>query len=151
MELVAGGQIEVHLLQGCFLEASRAEQAAFNLEGLRNSLTPPPHPHLTILIDEIRISGQNLRELAEQSHVHFTRVPVVLDYLEIILPCLSRSLRDIKTHYEDRSQTRENRWRKMYHTMTDEAGGLPLHQRFMLYNHFLTLLKELLTRLEIPS
>ncbi|KAH6898528.1 hypothetical protein B0T10DRAFT_555837 [Thelonectria olida] len=146
MELVAGGQIEVHLLQGCYLESSRAEQAAFNLEGLRNSLPPPPHPHLTVVIEEVRIAGQLLRELADQSQVHFTRVPVVLDYLEIILPCLSRSLRDIKSHYEDTSLTRENRWRKMYHTMTDEASGLPLQQRFILYNHFLSLLKELLTR-----
>ncbi|KAI5466230.1 hypothetical protein BGZ63DRAFT_438061 [Mariannaea sp. PMI_226] len=146
MELVHGGQIEVHLLQGCYLEASRAEQVAFNLEGLRFSLPNPPHPHLSLVIEEIRISAQLLRELADQSQVHFTRVPVVLDYLEIILPCLSRSMRDIKSHYEDRTLTRENRWRKMYHTMTDEASGLPLQQRFILYNHFLTLLRELLTR-----
>ncbi|KAL2157408.1 hypothetical protein VTH06DRAFT_6100 [Thermothelomyces fergusii] len=34
----------------------------------------------------------------------------------------------------------------MYNKMTEEAGGLPLPQRFVLFNHFLSLLKQLLTR-----
>ncbi|KAF4335245.1 hypothetical protein FBEOM_10895 [Fusarium beomiforme] len=34
----------------------------------------------------------------------------------------------------------------MYHSMTQEAGGLSLPQRFILYNRFLTLLRELLLR-----
>jgi hypothetical protein len=34
----------------------------------------------------------------------------------------------------------------MYHKMMDEAAGLPLPQRFVLYNHFLTLLQEILVR-----
>ncbi|KAF5600136.1 hypothetical protein FPANT_2714 [Fusarium pseudoanthophilum] len=97
-------------------------------------------------MEEVSISGQLLRELAEYSKVHFSRVPVVLDYLEILLPCLSRSLRDITTYYEDRTLTKENRWRKMYHSMTQEAGGLSLPQRFILYNRFLSLLRELLLR-----
>lgn len=148
--VVPGGEIEYHLLQGCCLEANRADVVAFHLDGLRSALPGPPHPHLTVTIEEIRISSQLLRELADHSQVHFSRVPVVLDYLEIILPCLSRSLRDITGHYEDRTLTKENRWRKMYHSMTDEAGGLSLPQRFLLYNHFLTLLRELLTRFGIP-
>ncbi|KAM6531710.1 hypothetical protein FSOLCH5_001161 [Fusarium solani] len=146
MEMVPSGQLGLHLLQGCLLEAQRADKVAFHLVGLRNSLPEAPHAHLVVTTEEIRISAQLLRELAEYSQTHFSRVPVVLDYLEIILPCLSRSLRDITTHYEDRTLTKENRWRKMYHSMTQEAGGLSLPQRFILYNHFLTLLRELLTR-----
>ncbi|KAF4978101.1 hypothetical protein FZEAL_5491 [Fusarium zealandicum] len=146
MEMVRGVQHELHLLQGCCLEAERADIVAFHLAGLRNALSEAPHPHLVVTMEEIRMLGQLLRELAEYSQVHFSRVPVVLDYLEILLPCLSRSLRDITNHYEDRTLTKENRWRKMYHAMTQEAGGLQLPQRFILYNHFLTLLRELLTR-----
>lgn len=151
MEMVPSGQLGLHLLQGCLLEAQRADKVAFHLVGLRNSLPEAPHAHLVVTTEEIRISAQLLRELAEYSQTHFSRVPVVLDYLEIILPCLSRSLRDITTHYEDRTLTKENRWRKMYHSMTQEAGGLSLPQRFILYNHFLTLLRELLTRLAPTS
>ncbi|KAM0216617.1 hypothetical protein ACHAPA_007567 [Fusarium lateritium] len=125
MEMVLGGQLELHLLQGCCLEAERADCVAIQLVGLRHALTEGTHSHLLILMEEIRISGQWLRELAEYSNVHFSRVPVVLDYLEILLPCLSRSLRDITSYYEDRTLTKENRWRKMYHSMTQEAEAPP--------------------------
>ncbi|VTT56938.1 unnamed protein product [Fusarium fujikuroi] len=146
MEMVLGGQLELHLLQGCCLEAERADRVAVQLLGLRNALGEGTHTHLLMTMEEVSISGQLLRELAEYSKVHFSRVPVVLDYLEILLPCLSRSLRDITTYYEDRTLTKENRWRKMYHSMTQEAGGLSLPQRFILYNRFLSLLRELLLR-----
>ncbi|KAF5705214.1 hypothetical protein FGLOB1_8099 [Fusarium globosum] len=146
MEMVLGGQLELHLLQGCCLEAERADRVAVQLLGLRNALGEGIHTHLLMTMEEVSISGQLLRELAEYSKVHFSRVPVVLDYLEILLPCLSRSLRDITTYYEDRTLTKENRWRKMYHSMTQEAGGLSLPQRFILYNRFLSLLRELLLR-----
>lgn len=149
MEMEQNGQLEVHLLSGCCLEAERADVVALHLDGLRRALPEPSQPHLAVTIEEIRTSAQLLRELADHSQVHFTRVPVVLDYLNLLLPCLSRSLRDITSHYEDTSLSKDNRWRKMYHKMTEEAGGLLLPQRFLLYNHFLTLLRELLTRLAL--
>ncbi|KAL2168443.1 hypothetical protein VTG60DRAFT_7245 [Thermothelomyces hinnuleus] len=68
------------------------------------------------------------------------------NYLSILLPCLSRTLKDIVTYYEEKTLSREIRWRKMYNKMTEEAGGLPLPQRFVLFNHFLSLLKQLLAR-----
>jgi hypothetical protein len=89
-----------------------------------------------------------LRDLADRSQVHIARVPVVLDYLNIVLPCLSKTLRDIQTYIDDKTLSRETRWRKMYSKMTEEAGGLPLAQRFGLYNQFLIMLKYLLTRCE---
>ena len=49
-------------------------------------------------------------------------------------------------YYEDRTLTREIRWRKMYNKMTEEAGGIPLPQRFVLYNDFLVMLWYLLNR-----
>lgn len=140
------GPIELHLLRGCCLEAERADVVGLSLEGLRNALSEKNHPHLTVTIEEIRSSSRLLREMADHSQVHIERVPMVLNYLNIVLPCLSRSLRDITAHYEDRSLSKENRWRKMYHNMTEEASGLLLPQRFMLYNHFLTLVREMLTR-----
>lgn len=144
MELIE--PIEVTLLRGCFLEADRSQVVAYHLEGLRAALLVQ-YPHLTVTIDEIRIGSRLLRELGDHAQVHFSRIPVVLDYLEIILPCLSRTLRDITTIYEDNTLSKDNRWRKMYHTLTNEADGLQLPQRFMNYNHFLTLLRELLIRL----
>lgn len=138
--------IETHLLQGCCREADRAELTALSLEGLRNVLPESFHVVMIAVCEEIKGSARLLRDLADRSQVHIARVPVVLDYLNVVLPCLSRSLRDIATYIEDKTLSREIRWRKMYNSMTEEAGGLALPQRFVLYNHFLNMLKQLLTR-----
>lgn len=138
--------VQAHLLQGCCREAQRADQTAGCLDTLRSFLPENFHGHMTSLADEIRTSARLLRDLADRSQVHISRVPVVLNYLNVLLPCLCRTLRDINAYYEDKTLTKEIRWRSMYHKMTEEAAGLPLPQRFTLYNHFLGLLMELLTR-----
>lgn len=119
---------------------------ALSLDGLRTMLAESFHGHMIAVSEEIRTSSHILRDLADRSQVHIARVPVVLDYLNVVLPCLSRSLRDIMGYIEDKTLSKEIRWRKMYNKMTEEASGLPLPQRFVLYNHFLTMLKHLLTR-----
>ncbi|KAL2020157.1 hypothetical protein VTK56DRAFT_8681 [Thermocarpiscus australiensis] len=138
--------IETHLLRGCCREAERADIVATGLDQLRVALSESFHSHLIALAEEIRGSSRLLHDLADRSQVHIARVPIVSNYLSVVLPCLSRTLRDITAYYEDKTLSREMRWRKMYHKMTEEAGGLPLPQRFVLYNHFLSLLKQLLTR-----
>ncbi|TDZ53530.1 hypothetical protein CTRI78_v006902 [Colletotrichum trifolii] len=139
-------KVDLRLLQGCCLEAERAELVAVNLEGLRQSLPETYSGHLAALVEEMRSCAKILRDLADLSQMHISRVPILLNYLNIVLPCLSRTLRDIISNYENRTVSKEMRWRKMYHAMTLEVSGLPLPQRFVLYNHFLTCLKQLLTR-----
>ncbi|KAH6606443.1 hypothetical protein Trco_005596 [Trichoderma cornu-damae] len=142
----AGALDDAHLLKGCCLEAERSDSVWLRLEGLFMALPEANRRQLRSLIDEIRTSSLILRELADLSQVHHDRVPLVLDPLNTILPCLSRSLRDITTHYEDRKLTKVNRWRTMFHEMTNEAGGLQLPQRFVVYNHYLTAIRDLLSR-----
>ncbi|KOS19322.1 hypothetical protein ESCO_000898 [Escovopsis weberi] len=141
-----GALVDAHLLQGCCVEAERSDIVWLRLEGLYQSLPEANRRSLRTLIDEIRTSSLILRELADLSQVHQDRVPLALDPLNVLLPCISRSLRDITGHYEDTKLTKVNRWRTMYHDMTDEVGGLPLPQRFVVYNHFLTSLRDLLSR-----
>jgi hypothetical protein len=139
-------EVDMHLLQGCCREAERADIVCVNLVGLRNALPETYHGYLDALTGEMRMTSNILRDLVDRSQVHFSRVPIVLNYINIVLPCLSRTLRDITNYYEDRSLSKDVRWRKMYNKMTAEVGGLPLPQRFIIYNHFLTLLKQLLTK-----
>ncbi len=139
------------LLLGCCREADRANDVARGLDYLRAALPESFHSHLIALTEEIRASSGLLRSLADRSQMHMNRVPFMTNYLGVLLPCLSRTLQDITNYYEDKTVTRETRWRKMYNTMTGEAGGLPLPQRFVLYNHFLSLLKELLSRYHPPQ
>ena len=139
-------QEDIELYRGCCREAERSDAMWLRLEGLRKSLPPGNHMHLVATIEGMRGTAQVLRELADLSQLHKDRVPVVLYHLDIGLPCLQRTLQDILQFYEDQKLSLDNRWRKMYHTMKDEADGLLLPQRFMLYNQFFTSLKDLLTR-----
>lgn len=143
--------LEAHLLLSCWREAERADLVALGLDGLRGVLAETFHGHMIAVSEEIRSCGRLLRELADRFQVHPDRAPFILSYLQVILPCLGRSLGDITSYYEDKTISREIRWRKMYNKMTEEAGGLQLPQRFVLYNHFLTLLKQLLTRYWLPA
>ncbi|EEY20063.1 conserved hypothetical protein [Verticillium alfalfae VaMs.102] len=140
------GQADVHLLQGCCIEAERADIVAIRLDGLRLALPENFHPHMMAVIEEIRGCARILRDLADRGHVHIFRVPMTLNYLNLVLPCLSRTLRDMTMYYEDKTVRKEIRWRRMYNKMKDEVEGLPLPQRFVVYNHFLTMVRRLLTQ-----
>ncbi|KAK7701101.1 hypothetical protein SLS64_010432 [Diaporthe eres] len=133
------------LLHGCFLEADRADRVAQGLDALRVALAHSLHGSMILITEEIWQSGRILRELADRGHVHVSRVPIVANHLNVVLPCLSKSLRDIAGYYDDKTVTRELRWRKMFHEMKKEAD-MELLQRFQLYNAFLSLLVVLLAR-----
>lgn len=143
--------VETHLLLSCYREADQADIVAMGLDQLRAALSESFHGYLIALAGEIRDSSRLLRSLVDCAHVYITRVPFMTNYLSILLPCLSRTLKDIVMYYEEKTLSREIRWRKMYNKMTEEAGGLPLPQRFVLFNHFLSLLKQLLTRYVIQA
>lgn len=134
------------LLNGCCHEAERAARVAGSLLGLRNALPEKLHPHLTGVINHINITSVLLRDLADKSQVHISRAQVVMDYINTILPCLCKTLRDITAFYEDKTMTKEHRWRKMYHVMSNELPGTTLPARFILYNTFLGSLRDLLAR-----
>ncbi|KAK9416924.1 hypothetical protein SUNI508_09396 [Seiridium unicorne] len=140
-----------NLINGCCHEAERAERVAQCLEGLRLALSEKLHPHLSGLIEEIYNTCRNLRDLTDQSQVYMARVSVVTEYLNVILPCLARTLIDIDAYYSDRTQSRERRWKLMYHEMTNELPGTTLPARFIMYNQFLNLLRLLLTKYAHPS
>lgn len=138
--------IETHLFQGCCHEADRSDLVWLHLDGLVSVIPGSHHPTLFALIQEMRASSQILRELADLSQVYQDRVPIALNHLNVVLPCLSRTLRDITSHYEDRTISRSHRWRKMCQKMAAEVDGITLGQRFLVYNQFLTCLRDLLTR-----
>lgn len=113
MEYTANAVVpfDAHLLQGCFREAARAEIVAASIDQLRLLLAANFHGHLLLLSEQIRNTSRSLRDLADRSQVSLSRVPLVMDSLNVVLPCLSRSLRDITAYYEDTSMTKENRCR----------------------------------------
>ena len=133
------------LLEKCAQEAERADTVWTHLSGLRATVPDISHPHLTGTIDEIRACSDLLRQVANLSQIHQDRMHLVLDYLNMLLPSLSKSLRDMTSYYEDRSLSRQNRWRTLYHELSEE-GGMLLPHRFYWYRTFLRSLKALITR-----
>ncbi|CAK7210508.1 hypothetical protein SCUCBS95973_000807 [Sporothrix curviconia] len=133
------------LIGGCYNEAMMANMVAGGLDNLRNSLAEPLKPHLAALSEEMRKCATVLVRILEQTRSHPGRVPVLLDYLDMVLPCFQKSILDIRGHYEDKTKTREIRWRTMYHKMSEE-GEMPLPQRFTLFHQFFLLLGQLLIR-----
>jgi hypothetical protein len=101
--------VEVFLLQGCFREADRSDIVAAYIDQLRVTIGESFHGHMIYLADEIRRTSKMLRELADRSQVFMSRVPTVVTYLNVILPCLSRSLRDITAFYHDKTLSKEYR------------------------------------------
>lgn len=151
MELIPRPDLEaasfdIKLFGGCALEAQRADQVALQLEGLGHSLAEASIGHLAIIVEEMHWTATFLRELADYSQIHQDRIPIVLNHLNVVLPCISRTLRDIRTYVEDKSLTKRNRWRTMYHDMREEADGIDLAQRFSIYKYFLTSLRDVLVR-----
>lgn len=121
-------------------------RVSFQLDGLGVAIPPSHRAHLIATAEEIRTAAGLLRQLADESDRHFQRIDVMINYLNVMLPSIQKSLNDISKYYEDRRQSRDLRWRTMYHAMTEEAGNLPLPQRFMLYNQYLSGLCQLLVR-----
>ncbi len=139
-------QLRPQLLNGCYHEADRADIVGLNLQMLRDTLPQSFHAHMTGVIEEIFNTSRLLRDLAEQAQIHVFQLPPVYDYLNVILPCLCRTLRDIMSFYEDKSMNKEHRWRTMYHKLGNELPGTTLPARIIMYNQFLRLLQDLLTR-----
>lgn len=145
-QIEVSDSIDAHLFGGCCLEAQRSDIVARHLAGLRGSLAGSADRHLCEVMDEVRAGGRFLRELADLSQVHQDRVPPILNHLNIVLPCLSKSLRDMSAYCENGSLSKGDRWRIMVHDMMDESGGSTLAQRFTMYNYFLTSLRDILIR-----
>ncbi|KAJ8129952.1 hypothetical protein O1611_g3677 [Lasiodiplodia mahajangana] len=135
-----------YMLDGCCHEAMRADKVSACLQQLRSVLPENLHPHLTAVIDQLRVTSQLLRDLADKSQIYLSQVPVMIDYLNVILPCLCRTLRDILGYYENKTMDKAHRWRAMYHNMSNELPGTSLPARFVMYNQFLGLLNYMLTR-----
>lgn len=135
--------VEVRLLTGCGVEAERCRTVAVSLEGLRLVVAEANHPDMFATIDEMRRCGRLLDGIAQESALYQDRVPIVLDHLNVVLPSLARSLRDITGYWEDTSRSVQERWRCIYHNLEREAG-IPLPSRFFLYKSYLLSLRLLL-------
>lgn len=133
-----------NLLHGCCHEAERAERVAGGLDMLRQHIPLEMRALLLSLTNQISSTAHNLWNIVDYSQVHMSRVPLVLDHFHVLLPCLARTLEDIEAYYANPVESRQRRWRRMYHEMGEELRGTPLAARFVLYNEYINQLCLLL-------
>ncbi|KAF7868656.1 hypothetical protein EAF04_005186 [Stromatinia cepivora] len=156
-------------LSGCWLEAIRADTVATELLKIRTHLTsspipllsssPSPYPStltrssspsindpeiITAILRHVEQTSRLLRDLYDLFPIYRIRVPVIVYYLTIILPCLQKTLRDMLAFLLCEDFSLSLRWLRMYERL-NEQGGMTLTLRFVMYVDFLVQCVRLLT------
>jgi hypothetical protein len=102
------------------------------------------------VVRQIQFSSRLLRDLYDLSPIYRVRVRVVLEYLVILLPCYKRTLHEIFHHLGDPGLPFQQIWINIYNQLSKE-DGMPVGNRFELYNSFLIQLVRLLSRSDTLS
>ncbi|QSZ29883.1 hypothetical protein DSL72_004401 [Monilinia vaccinii-corymbosi] len=158
-------------LPGCWREAARADSVATELLRIRNILTPTPpllsspssspspssstststpppssdYDIQTAIIRYVEQTSHMLRDLHDLFPVYRARIPMIIYYLRVILPCLQKSLMDMLVFLRCEDFAPRVQWERM-HERLNQQGGLSLQMRFVTYADFLVQLVRLLTR-----
>jgi len=129
---------------GCWLEAQRCDRVALELLRLRNDLLPF-HEQISTLLREVETTSRLLRDLHDLLKLYISRSPIVVYYLHVILPCLSRTLRDMMIYLKADQLPCLAQWTLMVERLSDQ-GGMPLVHRIVLYIEYLVQIVRLLSR-----
>lgn len=103
--------MDTELVNACYLEAQRADLVASRIDQLRAAIPQEFHDMMRFLAREIRTTSARLFDLADRIRVQLLAAPVMVDYLLVVLPSLSMTLRDMTRVYEDKTLSREIRCR----------------------------------------
>lgn len=137
-------------LLGCWREAQRADKVAGHLLRIRNALHLEFYDHITAVLREVESSSRLLRDLYDLFPIYRARVPIIVYYLNVILPTLCKTLRDMVIYIDNTSLPERSQWTLMNERMGDQ-GGMTLAARHVMYNEFFVQLIRLLSRRVFPS
>jgi hypothetical protein len=118
-------------LFGCWREAQRCDKVAVQLSRIRD-LNHDFRDNITAVLREVESASRLLRDLHDLFPIYRSRVPVVLYYLTVILPCLCKTLRDMTIYIDNESLPSRTQWILMTERM-GEQGGTTLAARFVMY------------------
>lgn len=121
---------------GCWREAQRADKVAAHLVRIRNTLTTEFFEHITAVLKEIESSSRLLRDLYDLFPIYRSRVPMIVYYLNIILPSYCKTLQQMTVYVDNDGLSARSQWVLMYERM-GEQGGMTLAARFVMFVDFL--------------
>ena len=92
--------VKMEEMLGCWREAQRVDKIAASLASLRATLDIEFTDHIMAVLREVESTSRLLRDIYDLFPVYRSRVPIILYYLNVLLPSLSRSLKDMALYLE---------------------------------------------------
>lgn len=132
-------------LFGCWREAERADRAAEGLLRLRTVLDLEFYDQISEVLREVESTSRLLRDLYDLFPIYRSRVPIVLYYLNVVLPSFQRTLKEMKVYLEHENLPARAQWTLMSDRL-NQQGGMTLAARFVMYVELLVQLVRLLSR-----
>jgi len=118
-------------LLGCWREAQRADKAVVQLLRIRTVLDLEFREHITAVLREIESSSRLLRDLYDLFPIYRSRVPIVIYYLDIILPSFERTIKNMMVYIDNDAFPARTQWTLMVERLGDQ-GGMSLPTRFVI-------------------
>jgi hypothetical protein len=131
-------------LFGCWQEARRADKTSARLLVIRTELEEH-YEHISAVLKEVECSSRLLRDLYDLFPIYRSRVPMVLYYLQVILPTMCKTMRDMTIYIENDELPTKAQWVLMNDRLSAQ-GGMTLAQRFSMYCEALVQTVRLLSR-----
>jgi hypothetical protein len=138
-------------LRVAWREAQRAEDIAAALYRIRPEVDFGSARDIEDVVLLMRRASEKLKDLYDLAPIYSERVAAVVEYLPTLLPCLGRTLEDIRQYLSQAGLASFQRiWINIVDHLLEEAQVRPV-ERFRVYSDFLTQLVRLLSRSDVPS
>jgi len=130
---------------GCWREAERADLVSMQLTRLKDLLGLELYDHISTVLREVDNISRLLRDLYDLFPIYRSRFPLVEYYLDIVLPSVQRTFKDMMIYVDNEGLPPRTQWLMMIDRMNDLAH-LTLASRLVVYSDFLIQLITLLSR-----
>ena len=131
-------------LLGCWREAQRADKVSVELIRMRKALGLEFYDPISTILRGIELSSRLLRDLYDLFPIYRARVPIIVYYLNVILPSLCKTLKEMLVYVDNPNLAVRSQWILMGEKMGVLSAGMDLDERHVVYNEFLVQLIRLL-------
>ncbi|KAH7321853.1 hypothetical protein BKA65DRAFT_408802 [Rhexocercosporidium sp. MPI-PUGE-AT-0058] len=132
------------VLDGCLSEARRADQIVVALWGVRKELGNEFYDVITAVSRETESVSQLLRELQDLFLMYPPRVSFIVCFLDVLLPSLERTLKDMSTYLNEPLPIR-SRWELLNEKLVEQSG-MSIAARITMFVDLLAQLARFLSR-----
>ena len=126
-------------------EAKRADKVSTHLLRIRSVVDLEFYDTITAVLRNVESASRLLRDLYDLFPIYRLRVPIILYYLNVSLPSLCKTMRDMMIYLDNDNLPPARQWTLMYERLS-EQGGIGLAARFVMFVDMLVQLVRLLSK-----